>query len=78
MADRLAAEEREVSKRRRLLHGEMDIVRAEMVRRLRDKHSVGRVAGRERRCGRAHRHPQRQDRREAAETHDEVSDRYDR
>jgi len=33
----LAAEEREVSMRRRLLHGEMDIVRAEMVRRLRDK-----------------------------------------
>ena len=41
LADRLAAEEREVSKRRRLLHGEIDIVRAEMVRRLREKHSPG-------------------------------------
>lgn len=41
LADRLAAEEREVSKRRRLLHGEIDIVRAEMVRRLREKHNPG-------------------------------------
>jgi hypothetical protein len=37
IAARLSGEEREVSMRRRLLHGEMDIVRAEMVRRLRDK-----------------------------------------
>jgi hypothetical protein len=41
LADHLAAEEREVSKRRRLLHGEIDIVRAEIVRRLREKHSTG-------------------------------------
>ena len=41
LADRLATEEREVSKRRRLLHGELDIIRAEMVRRLRDKHRAG-------------------------------------
>jgi hypothetical protein len=41
LADRLAAEEREVSKRRRLLHGEIDIVRAEIVRRLREKHNAG-------------------------------------
>jgi hypothetical protein len=41
LADRLAAEEREISKRRRLLHGEIDIVRAEIVRRLREKHSAG-------------------------------------
>ena len=39
LAVTLAAEEREVSMRRRLLHGEMDIVRAEMVRRLRDKNT---------------------------------------
>jgi hypothetical protein len=38
LADQLSAEEREVSKRRRLLHGEIDIVRAEIVRRLRVKH----------------------------------------
>jgi hypothetical protein len=37
LADDLAAEEAEVSKRRRLLQGELDIVRAELVRRLRDK-----------------------------------------
>ena len=41
LADGFAAEEREVSKRRRLLHGEIDIVRAEIVRRLREKHSAG-------------------------------------
>lgn len=41
LADKLAAEEREVSKRRRLLHGEIDILRAEIVRRLREKHSTG-------------------------------------
>jgi hypothetical protein len=41
LADRLSAEEREISKRRRLLHGEIDIVRAEIVRRLREKHSSG-------------------------------------
>lgn len=41
LADRLSAEEREISKRRRLLHGEIDILRAEIVRRLREKHSAG-------------------------------------
>lgn len=42
LAGELAEEEREVSRRRRILHGEIDIVRAEMVRRLRDKHEAGR------------------------------------
>jgi hypothetical protein len=41
LADRLSAEEREISKRRRLLHGEIDILRAEIIRRLREKHSAG-------------------------------------
>jgi RsiG-like len=41
LADRLSTEEREISKRRRLLHGEIDIIRAEIVRRLREKHSGG-------------------------------------
>ena len=41
LADRLSAEEREISRRRRLLHGEIDILRAEIVRRLREKHSGG-------------------------------------
>ena len=41
LAQELSDEEREISKRRRMLHGEIDIVRAEMVRRLRDKHGSG-------------------------------------
>ena len=41
LAASLAEEERELSKRRRLLHGELDIIRAEMVRRLRDKAGAG-------------------------------------
>jgi hypothetical protein len=41
LADQLSAEERELSMRRRLLHGEIDIIRAEIVRRLREKHAGG-------------------------------------
>lgn len=41
LARQLAEQEAELSKRRRLLHGEIDILKAEMVRRLRDKHSAG-------------------------------------
>lgn len=41
LADRLSAEEKEISKRRRLLHGEIDILRAEIVRRLKAKHDGG-------------------------------------
>lgn len=43
LATQLSEEEKELSKRRRLLHGEIDIVRAEIVRRLRDKHGAGKV-----------------------------------
>jgi hypothetical protein len=43
LSDTLQQEELEVSKRRRILHGELDILRAEMVRRLRDKHQSGEV-----------------------------------
>jgi hypothetical protein len=38
LAERLQSEEREVSKRRRLLHGQIDILRAELVNRLRENH----------------------------------------
>jgi hypothetical protein len=41
LAQALSDEEREISKRRRMLHGEIDIIRAEMVRRLRDKQGSG-------------------------------------
>ena len=39
----LEAEEREISRRRRLLHGKLDILRAELVLRLQRKHSQGEV-----------------------------------
>ena len=38
---RLTDEEREVSYRRRLLHGKIDILRAELVNRLRSKREAG-------------------------------------
>jgi hypothetical protein len=37
----LTEEEREVSYRRRILHGKIDILRAELVNRLRKKHAEG-------------------------------------
>ena len=41
LIDELTAEEREVSYQRRLLHGKIDILRAELVNRLRTKHEEG-------------------------------------
>jgi CO dehydrogenase/acetyl-CoA synthase alpha subunit len=41
LIDELTREEQEVSYRRRLLHGKIDILRAELVNRLRDKHERG-------------------------------------
>jgi hypothetical protein len=41
LIDALTDEEREVSYRRRLLHGKIDILRAELVNRLRAKHEGG-------------------------------------
>lgn len=41
MIDRLTAEETEVSYRRRILHGQIDILRAELVSRLRLRHEEG-------------------------------------
>ena len=41
LIDELTEEEREVSYRRRLLHGKIDILRAELVNRLRDKREEG-------------------------------------
>lgn len=37
----LEAEERDISRRRRLLHGKLDILHAELVMRLQRKHSAG-------------------------------------
>jgi hypothetical protein len=41
LIDELTAEEREVSYKRRLLHGKIDILRAELVNRLRQKREAG-------------------------------------
>ncbi len=41
LIDSLAEEEREVSYRRRLLHGKIDILRAELVNRLKTKRESG-------------------------------------
>ena len=41
LIDQLTAEENEVSYRRRMLHGKIDILRAELVNRLRKKHEQG-------------------------------------
>jgi hypothetical protein len=43
LIDQLTDEEREVSYRRRLLHGKIDILRAELVNRLRAKREAGDV-----------------------------------
>ena len=39
--EELKVEERDVSYRRRLLHGKIDLLRAELVNRLRSKHEAG-------------------------------------
>ena len=41
MIDNLTAEENEISYKRRDLHGKIDILRAELVNRLRKKHEEG-------------------------------------
>jgi hypothetical protein len=41
LIDQLSKEEQDVSYRRRLLHGKIDILRAELVNRLRGKHAHG-------------------------------------
>src|SRR5436190_4632505 len=41
LIDELKSEERDVSYRRRLLHGKIDLLRAELVNRLRTKHEAG-------------------------------------
>jgi hypothetical protein len=41
LIDKLTAEEQEVSYRRRILHGQIDILRAELVNRLRDNRPEG-------------------------------------
>jgi RsiG-like len=41
LIDKLTAEEQEVSHRRRILHGQIDILRAELVNRLRENRPEG-------------------------------------
>ena len=44
LIDNLTEEENEISYRRRVLHGKIDILRAELVNRLRKKHEAGESA----------------------------------
>jgi len=44
LIDNYTQEEQEVSYRRRILHGKIDILRAELVNRLRKKHEAGESA----------------------------------
>ena len=44
LIDKLTEEEGKVSYRRRILHGKIDILRAELVNRLRKKHEAGESA----------------------------------
>jgi hypothetical protein len=41
LIDKLTTEENEISYKRRVLHGKIDILRAELVNRLRQKHESG-------------------------------------
>ncbi len=41
LIQQLTEEERDISYRRRILHGKIDILRAELVNRLRKKHETG-------------------------------------
>jgi hypothetical protein len=41
LIDKLTEEENEISYKRRVLHGKIDILRAELVNRLRNKHERG-------------------------------------
>ncbi len=67
LIQQLTEEEMEISYRRRILHGKIDILRAELVNRLRKKHEGGEdvIIGRRRPA--ADRHPRRQGRCPAAE-----------
>ena len=59
LIQQLTEEEQEVSYRRRILHGKIDILRAELVNRLRKKHEERRGRDLRRRRAAADRHPRR-------------------
>ena len=63
LIQQLTDEEQEVSYRRRILHGKIDILRAELVNRLRKKHEGGRGRHLRRRRAAPHGHPRRSRRR---------------
>ena len=60
LIEQLTEEEQEVSYQRRILHGKIDILRAELVNRLRKKHEEGESVDQRRRRAAAHRHPVRE------------------
>ena len=59
LIDKLTDEENEISYQRRVLHGKIDILRAELVNRLRAQARARRLADLRRRRPAAHRHPRR-------------------
>ncbi len=63
LIQQLTDEENEISYQRRILHGKIDILRAELVNRLRKKHEGGEDDHLRRRRPAADRHPRRQGRR---------------
>ena len=60
LIDKLTEEENEISYKRRVLHGKIDILRAELVNRLRQKREQRRLALLRRRRRAADRDPRRQ------------------
>ena len=60
LIDKLTEEENEISYKRRVLHGKIDILRAELVNRLRQKREQRRLADLRRRRRAADRDPRRQ------------------
>ena len=63
LIETLTEEEQEISYRRRILHGKIDILRAELVNRLRSKREHGRHADQGRRRRAPEQHPRRPGRR---------------
>ena len=57
LIQQLTEEEVDISYKRRILHGKIDILRAELVNRLRKKHESGRGRHHRRRRPAADRHP---------------------
>ena len=70
LIESLTAEEQEISYKRRILHGKIDILRAELVNRLRQKRERGRHADQGRRRPAPQQDPRRPAREQPEQPHD--------